>query len=171
MQVTLNLPQPPKTSLHAIPDGPQGVYVTLRMMRQLAREGKVDPPIRELALSIVKPNGQKDWIGEARALHEYVRDQIRYVRDINGVETLQTPEQTIRIGQGDCDDKSTLLAALLESIGHPTRFVAVGFRPGKYSHVLLETKIGGKWIAAETTEPVSLGWYPPRTRARMVIHN
>lgn len=159
------------TTLQAIPDGPAGVYQTLKIMRQFVRQGKRTPAVRELALSLVKPNGQKDWIGEIKSIHEYVKNDIRYVRDIAGVETVQTPETTMDIGQGDCDDKSVLVASLLESVGHPTRFTAIGFRPYNYSHVLVETKVGDKWISVETTEPVELGWQPRNILNRMVINN
>jgi len=139
-------------------------------MSGLVKEYKKALPIRTLALQLVKRNGQKDWLGEVRKIQEFVRDRIRYVKDIRGVETLQTPVKTLEFGQGDCDDKSTLVAALLESIGHPTRFVAVGFS-GQFAHVLVETKIGNKWIAVETTEPVGLGWFPPGVTMRMRWHN
>lgn len=117
---------------------------------------------------------QKKWIAEISALHRFVRDQIRYVKDINGVETVHTADAVLRIGSGDCDDKSVLLASLLESIGHPTRFVAVGFQPDHYSHVFVQTRIGknpGKWLSLETTEPVAIGWEPKGIVSRIVKHN
>jgi len=158
-------------TLQAIPNGPQGVYQTLRNMRRFVVQAKRQYPIRELALSLVSDKHQKDFTGEIRALHKFVRDNIRYVRDIRGIETVSTPAMTLSIGQGDCDDKATLLAALLETIGHKTRFVAVGFQPGQYAHVLVETKIGKRWIPLETTEPVNVGWYPPNVASRMTIYN
>lgn len=100
-------------------------------------------------------------MGEVRALFDFVQNNIRYVRDVNGVETIQTPLKTLEYGAGDCDDKSTLLAAMLESLGHETRFHAMGFRPGNVEHVLLEVNIPGKgWVPLETTEPVKMGWIP-----------
>lgn len=126
--------------------------------------------VRHLALQLVAGLRPKDYAGEVRALHRYVRDVIRYVRDIVGVETVQTPERTLENGQGDCDDKSTLLAALLQSIGHPARFEAVGFAPDRFSHVLVSAQVGGRWVPLETTiagaEP---GWYPPRVVERLVM--
>ncbi len=163
--------KPPMVTLQKIPDGARGINHTLRVMRQFTRQGKRQYSIRELALSLVRRNGHKDWFGEIRDLHHFVRDKIRYIKDIRGIETLATPEKTLEIGQGDCDDKSVLLATLLESIGHPSRFVAVGFKPGIYSHVLVESKIGNRWIALETTEPVSTGWFPPGVVSRMVVYN
>lgn len=87
------------------------------------------------------------------------------------METLHEAQQILKQRSGDCDDKSILLASLLESIGYPTRFVAVGHQPGVYSHVYVEVRPMGKWIALETTNPVPLGWAPPNMASRMVRHN
>jgi len=160
-----------KSQLSMIPDGKSGVIVTLKTMRDITKRYKTSIPIRTLAVALTNGLRQKDWHGEIKALHEFVRDKIRYVRDITDVETLQMPDITLKIGAGDCDDKSMLLASLLESINHPTRFVAVGFRPDVYSHVYVESRIGNRWIPLETTEPVPMGWTPPNIKTRLVIHN
>lgn len=110
---------------------------------------------------------QKDYHGEARALFDFVQNSIRYVRDIADTEVIQTPQKTLEYMAGDCDDKTQLLAALLESIGHETRFKAVGFRPGIISHVILLDEINGQWVPLETTEPVGMGWLPPGIRESM----
>jgi len=167
----VNRPTPTTATLEAIPSGKAGVIATLKLMSRLAKEGKKTLPIRQTALQLVNGERQKDWTEEVNRIFEFVRDKIRYVRDVRGVETLQTPEKTLEFGQGDCDDKSTLLASLLESIGHPTRFVAIGFKPDHYAHVYVETKIGANWIGLETTEPVSMGWSPKGVVSRLVYFN
>lgn len=152
------------------PSGAASVPNTLRLMVREANRAKATPAIRLLAQRLVSGLRQKDFVGEVRAIHAFVRDRIRYVKDVHNVETLQSPEVTLRLGSGDCDDKAMLAAALLESIGHPARFVAVGFQPNRLSHVLVETRIGARWIPFETTEPVTLGWAPPGIVARLVRH-
>jgi len=103
-----------------------------------------------------------------------VRDGIYYVRDINGVETVREADRVLIDGVGDCDDKAVLLASLLESVGHPARFVALDFGRGQFEHVIVETQISKppreKWWPLETTEVVKAGWYPPNVRARMERH-
>ncbi len=141
-------------------------------MRELVRGYRKNLQIRNLAGSLVQGLKQKDFNGEIRILHGYVRDSIRYLRDIRGVETIQTPTVTLQNGFGDCDDKTTLLASLLESIGHPTRLVAVGFQnPDLYQHVYVETRSGNKlqWIPLETTENVSAGWKPKNVVAQLRV--
>lgn len=130
-------------------------------MARLAREGRKALPVRLAAQQITRDLRQRDFPAEVDALHAFVRDRVRYVRDIRGVETLQTPEATLRIGSGDCDDKSTLLAALLEALGHPARLHAVGAAPGSYYHVYVETRIGRRWEPLETTADWEPGRAPP----------
>lgn len=141
-------------------------------MRDIVRRAVRDPRmmIRNQAIEITRACPSKDFRCEILAIYEWVDENIRFVRDINGVETLQTPERTLDLAVGDCDDHAILLSALLESIGHPTRFAALGFQPGHFSHVFAETKIGReKWLSLETTVPGAFpGWYPPRVSERMI---
>jgi hypothetical protein len=169
----LHLTTPTVATLSLIPSGQRGILETLKAMSRFARDGKKSLIVRGLAMRRTQSCAQKDYACEVRALHSFVRDSIRYVQDIDGVETVQSAEKTLEFGAGDCDDKAVLLAALLGSIGHPTRFVAIGFEVGIYSHVYVETRIGSRWIALETTEPVEAGWEPdPRTvRARLEHFN
>jgi len=159
------------TFLGDLSPGAEGTAQTLRLMRRLAIQYKKAPLIRETALSLVSRLRPKDWTGEIRALFEYTRDHIRYVRDIRGMETVQTPPVTLELEAGDCDDKSTLLASLLESIGHPSRFVAVGYAgPGVYSHVYVEARIGSRWMPLDPTVAQPFGWAPRAAQSRMVVH-
>jgi len=58
----------------------------------------------------------------------------------------------------------------LLSIGHPCRFVCVAFNGDPFSHVLVESKVGERWIACETIVPVALGWYPEGVTKRYVLN-
>lgn len=158
-------------TLQAIPDGKAGTVATLKIMKEVANAGKISLPIRNLAVNLINHLPQKDYFNEVKILHRFVRDQIRYVKDIRGVETVQTPDVTLRLRAGDCDDKSVLLASMLEAIGHPTRFVAIGFRPDDFAHVYVESRIGTKWIPLETTEPVEVGWSPKNVVSRLTVYN
>lgn len=149
-----------------IPGGAAGTLATLKLMRLLVQKGKIES--RPLALQLTAGLKQKDFRGEIDRLFSYVRDNIRYVKDINGTETVHDVPHILAQGAGDCDDKSILLASLLESIGHPTRFVAIGEQPGSYCHVFVETRIGKGWIPLETTEPVAAGWSYPVKSQRLV---
>ncbi len=140
------------------------------MMRGIVRASLRSPDmtVRHKAIQIVDRLPSKDFRAELFAVWNWVDRRIRFVRDIRGLETLQTPERTLEIGAGDCDDHAILLAALLENLGFRTRFHAVGFAPGRYSHVLSEAWIDGKWVPLETTvKGAYIGWYPPGVAATM----
>jgi len=123
--------------------------------------------IRLTAVQITLGLRPKAWMQECRALFQFVRDRIRYVRDIMDVETLHTAEQVLTQGAGDCDDKAILLASLLHSLQHGARFVAIALHnPNNCDHVFVECqpRAGGPWIPCETTEPVEFGFDPLKGR-------
>lgn len=152
--------------LLGIPSGAEGTRQTLRIMRDLVREWKIHPRLRQIAKNVVQKCPPKNHRCEIVRLHRYVQNTIRYIRDVQGVETVQAPDVTLRDKSGDCDDQAVLIGALLCSIGHPVRFVAVGFKPGQFAHVYAETPIGADWVAVETTEK---GW-PVGRKPRGLIH-
>lgn len=143
-----------------ISDGPQGAVQTMVAMRSLVQQAVVDPSqrIRELALSIIPSSA---WVSQIRAIQVWVQNNIRYVQDPPNVELVQTPQKTVEYAAGDCDDQSVLTAALLTSVGHPSRFLAIGLNGGPLSHVLVQTQVGDNWVAVETIQPRPLGWMPP----------
>jgi transglutaminase-like putative cysteine protease len=149
------------------------VRQTLKLMSALVKAGKKSQAIRQQALALTQHLKQKDRLGEIKALWAFVKNRIRYVRDIKDVETVHTAEQVLRQESGDCDDKAILLASLLESIGHPSAFWAIGTKAdGSFSHVLVLTRLGPTgWFPLETTEPVDFGWTPPKVVASMKHYN
>lgn len=171
--VAPNKSYPLSAKLAGIPSGRDGVIATLRHMADFARASLKTPDqtIRRAALQIFRNKAvpPRKWLREISALHEFVRDHIRYVKDPDGIELVQTPEATLTLATGDCDDKSTLLAALLLATGHPCRFVAVGMNGAPFSHVLVEAKVGEKWVPAETIIPKPLGWFPPNVTSKYYL--
>lgn len=174
---TLEARQPPeqRAQLCAMPEGVAGIRYTLNAMSKLTRQFKTDPDIIELARNIVRAVPEKNYFQEASAIQQWVRDNIRYVRDVADVETLATPIETLRQRSGDCDDKSLLAGSLLAAIGFPVRYVAWAFdAPDLFEHVYAEINMGrhrsGHWLGVETTEPVAIGWKPDSPFAPMVAH-
>ena len=156
-------------TLYGIPPGEAGAKQTCIIMRDLIRKGRANPLVRQTAAALVRYLPQKDYLGEAAAVHAFVRDCVRYVRDIRDVETLHAPEFILQNGYGDCDDKSILAASMLESLGHKTRLHIVGPERGRgFCHVYVDVFIDGAWHAVECTEPVQFGWAPPDMKNHFV---
>jgi hypothetical protein len=113
-------------------------------MQQVARKRAADPRVRMLALEVLLHDGVPShaYLQESASIGRFVRENVRYVRDINGVETIIDPLlllAQIEAGkaQGDCDDMSLLIATMLLSIGHNPFFAIVKYRRffGPYSHI------------------------------------
>lgn len=159
------------TALFGIARGKRGTRQTLELMKSIVNRFKTNIKMREFAQRIIDGVEQKNWLGEAEAIQNWVRDNVRYTRDVSGVETIATPDHTLYTRHGDCDDQSILVATMLESVGHPTRFAAVGTRPGILSHVYTEVKIDGEWLPVETTESWKIGQGPPIVKTKLVLNN
>lgn len=157
-------------TLKGIPNGLAGTRATLKQMARMAQKAKRQIMFRELALSIVQHAPPKCWSCEAKLIQDWILSNVRYVRDIEGIETIATPEKTLEYRQGDCDDLVLLASVLMLGVGHPVRYAAVGFHNKPFSHVLLETLIGNQWVPMELTEPLPFGKAPPGITSKMIEH-
>lgn len=126
-----NLPQ---TTHRQLPRGYNGNIETVQIMRRVAHARKGHPLVRQLALNILHTHNvaSQNYVDEALAIARFVKEKVRYVRDIAGMEQLHDPltmiEQIQRgVAQGDCDDMSLLIATLLLSVGHRPKFRIVKY--------------------------------------------
>lgn len=134
----------PKTRETSLANSDRGNYQTVELMRKIARSRSTHPKVRTLALKIIEKAGIKshNYLDEAKALARFVQREVRYVRDIEGVEQLHDPLLLIEqiqkgVAQGDCDDMSLLLATLLLSVGHSPYFAIVRYNAtsGPFNHI------------------------------------
>lgn len=143
-----------------LPDGIAGVDATVKKIVEMAHGiyGSKSAKVRALAIDIVKNANvpDKDYYGEIVAIHNWVRDNIRYFHDPIGQETLSYPEETLFNSRGgDCDDMVITEIALLGAIGVEAFPVVVGMFPGHYSHVYLHAKVpAGRGANAGKTIPL-----------------
>ncbi len=93
------------------------------VMEQMNRSVR-DPYIRHLAGQLVSKrcrapnlaNGDGGWCyperaywQEVKAVYNFVRANVRYVRDIHAIDTFQTARRTLEMRSGDCFPEGTLL--------------------------------------------------------------
>lgn len=146
--------------------GERGTVQTVREIRRLIREGRRSPVVREAAERVLESAGtnERDTAGEVNALFEFVRGHLRFTRDPLDVEQLTPAEDLLlRHRYADCDEYVTLLAALLGSVGIPSRLKVVrsGTR-GPWQHIYLEVRIRDRWVPADATHRTQpLGWEVP----------
>ena len=161
----------------------------IRALRQIALTAGRDPRLATLAVSIVRGDPSAWGRRIAGAPPRNTRRQsellLKWVQDLYYVnepgERLQDPLYTAQKGYGDCDDLAMLLAALLESLRIPWRYVLSGRtsrgkmvrwiegqprKRAKWAHIYLtigdrpfQRRVTKRWSFAEpTVRNVPLGW-------------
>lgn len=127
-----------------LPSGIGANLKTIQVMQEVARARSGHPLVRECAHSVLISYGvaSNDYTTESLAIGDFVKKNVRYVKDADGIEQLTDPltliEQISRgVAQGDCDDMSLLVATLLLAIGHTPRFKAVKYDKDidNYNHI------------------------------------
>jgi hypothetical protein len=86
-------------------------------LRRMATEWGNSLPIKELAMKIIREAGaaSRDEQAQALAIGTWVQKHVYYVHE--GKETFQQPPTTLKLRAGDCDDMTTLICAMLQSVG------------------------------------------------------
>ena len=104
-------------------------------------------------------------VGElyARAIHAYVRDEIRFM--LEDAQNFRSSDVTLIMRQGNCVNTARLVAALALAGGVPARIVAVPDADGEISHCAAQVFVGGAWQWAEGTVDARFG-EEPRAAAR-----
>ncbi len=122
------------------------------------------PEIRARAAELTK--GLQTDSEKAQALYDYVARQFRYVGLEFGIGRLQAhPAASVMSnGYGDCKDKHTLLASMLESVGvkaspvliHITRKMDSDVpSPSQFDHMITAVTLDGKQVFLDTTTEVA----------------
>src|SRR4030095_2736890 len=154
--------------IRQIMTGEIGTLQTLQAMRSLVLESLQSQKLCNIATMIFSSMGYKnDPVTLIDRVDAYLRSNFMYVPE--EIETIQTPEYMI-IGKeingffyGDCDDISTLEAAILTCLGIPARFVCIRSKPDTttYDHVYIEANANGRWIVSDITvyKKVQHHWY------------
>jgi tetratricopeptide (TPR) repeat protein len=120
---------------------------------------------------------------KTRALYDYVATNIRYIGVDFGIGRYQphTSSEILANQYGDCKDKHTLLAAMLDVIGLRAYAVLIGAgirfneavpSPASFNHLITRVTIAGQPIWLDTTTevaPYRLLVYPIRDKQALVV--
>lgn len=135
------------------PDG----WAAARMLVAEAEADSHSPDVREIALMlrVFAPSDE----AFARAVHDYVRRGVRFVREKGEVFTSTTT--TLSMGYGDCDDHARAVYAIAAAGGLPARmaFLHRSFATGP-AHAVAQLGVDGMWWWAETTVDAVFGEQP-----------
>jgi len=82
-----------------------------------------DIDLRAYANSILSNCLSNDRECQVNSIYRHIVENYNYLSDPTGVELIQSPGETMKIGGGDCEDLSIFLNSLLENIGIKTYLV------------------------------------------------
>lgn len=132
-----------------------------KFLRRMITQYRGNPIVRERALNIIKGSAnQKDKAAQAIAIGEWVQANVYYVHELP--ERFNTPPKTLESMAGDCDDFTTLIGAMLESVGIRSQFIIMNI-DGQWRHIfpraLIEPAGGSpsKVIPLDATLDYSIG--------------
>jgi hypothetical protein len=141
------------------PDGQSMTVGTLQTMAALVRKQSEHPRIRDRALRVLAAAGvaSMDYDGMIRAVFDFVRDHVRYVRDPVGAEYVTDPvELDFKVDEGiaaeDCESLALYASALLASIGIVSEFETQAkdlSDPLRATHCSLQVRNprNGEWLS------------------------
>lgn len=140
----------------------------LASIQKLVHKSVQDPQMRKLALQITKHCPERDGLCEARAVYNYVKQNVRYTGDVapirhpsgavEGVDLYQSARRTLEFQGGDCDDQSILIATLLSLNGITARLrVMKEDKDDDFSHIFptagLPKNNPTRWVPLDSTLP------------------
>jgi tetratricopeptide (TPR) repeat protein/transglutaminase-like putative cysteine protease len=109
--------------------------------------------------------GKTDDMAKVKALYDYVSRNFRYVSLSLGLSAYQPHPagEVMDLGYGDCKDKNTLLAALLQAEGFESTSVLINAQrkidpdvpsPSQFDHVITRVPVAGQEIWLDSTSGV-----------------
>ncbi len=140
----------------------------------LIQRGRTDPRVREFSVRILSRKCGKKWCiperdswGEIKALFDAVRQNVRYTRDIWGIDTFQHAVRTLQWGGEDCDGYVITLGSMLQSVGFPVRLRIIRTSNSRdWNHIFLLAGLPprgpSKWVSLDASVNQPPGWHPPK---------
>src|SRR5882724_7000750 len=120
----------PRIRIVRVPKGPRGTIASADLIAKLIREGAQDFYVRQKAIEIFREASAalKDRWAEVCALFNWVRNNIRYTRDIFRTELLHTARRMGELLAGDGVDLTILRGEISIAAGDAVRRELTGFR-------------------------------------------
>ena len=127
--------------------------------------------------------GKTDDMAKVKALYDYVSRDFRYVSLSLGLGRYQphAASEVMGVGYGDCKDKNTLLASLLQAEGFESTSVLINARqkidpdvpsPSQFDHVITRVPVAGQEVWLDSTAgivPFRMLAFPLRDKEALAV--
>lgn len=142
----------------------------VQRIHEQALKGVKDPKVYEFSRKVLsrKCNGtwcipERDAPAEVAALFAEVRGRVRYTLDPTIFDAFQTPQKTLELHTGDCDDYVALTMSLLMSVGYPVQSRVVWTQGWPtWNHIYLRVRMpDSRWLPLDPSVARPPGWEVP----------
>lgn len=148
------------------PDPDRAVAQTIGAMWALVDASDETQRVHRVATIIAASCPQKDFAAQLRAVFWWLKERVRFKRDTFGLEHVRDPDQLLfeierhGITAADCDDMSTLGAAIVRALGFQPLLITTARRPGPFEHVFFGAVLNGWDIPLDPQERPLPGIWP-----------
>ena len=126
--------------------------VKINLLKKFIYEDMNHPKVRILTQQITK--GYNTNLGKARAIYNWIKQNIYYVHEPEGLDIAVKPSRLIELGRGDCDKVSTLFATSAKIVGVPVKLKVIKQRENLWSHIYPLALTNGKFLPYDNAAPV-----------------
>jgi len=108
----------------------------------------------------------RNWLGEVAQIADHITANVRYTLDTFGIDTYRTPQRTLQLAMGDCDDMAALGGAVLQAVGYPIMIKVIQMEgQPDFHHIYLVAGLPPdspqQWIAFDPTQAAHPVGYEP----------
>lgn len=144
----------------------------VELIAQNIQKGRIDPRVHTFAASALAQRcgdqwciNPRDWQGEVRQLGSAIQNAVRYTLDTYDIDTYRTPQRTLQLAIGDCDDMTSLGGAVLQAVGYPIMIKVIQMQGmSDFHHIYLVAGLPphdpDSWIAFDPTQEIPVGAEP-----------
>lgn len=138
------------------------------------QKGRIDPRVHTFAATALAQKcgdqwcvAPRDWQGEVRQLGQAIQNSVRYTLDTYDIDTYRTPQRTLQLAIGDCDDMASLGGAVLQAVGYPILIKVIQMQGmSDFHHIYLVAGLPphdpSQWIPFDPTQETPVGTEPAR---------
>lgn len=144
----------------------------VELIAQNIQKGRISPLVHTFAaLALSQRCGDRwcvaprDWSGEVQQLGNAIKDNVRYTLDTYNIDTYRTPDRTLQLAIGDCDDMAALGGAALQAAGYPIMIKVIQMSgQDDFHHIYLMVGLPphdpSNWVAFDPTQDIAVGAEP-----------
>jgi len=133
----------------------------VKRVKELIDEASRSPQVKRIAVNLANTFGNTTPDEFVIALGEWVKDNIRYVKEKRGADFFQPADYTLMRGAGDCEDMTILIGGIAKVLGYPVICRVSSPNGTDWKHIYplvgVPPQKPKRWIVLDATLPAPIG--------------